>query len=54
MQCHGNYAATASGQCSARGALFILIVDGVDTDVFQFFLDEMAKHFPKRTVCAKF
>jgi transposase len=30
------------------GALFSLIVDGVDTDVFQFFLDEMAKAIPKR------
>ena len=29
------------------GALFSLIVDGVDTDVFQFFLDEMAKAVPK-------
>lgn len=30
------------------GALFSLIVDGVDTDVFQVFLDEMAKAVPKR------
>jgi len=30
------------------GGLFSLIVDGVDTDVFQFFLDEMAKAVPKR------
>lgn len=30
------------------GAFFSLIVDGVDTDVFQFFLDEMAKAIPKR------
>ena len=30
------------------GALFSLIVDGVDTDVFQFFLDEMAKAIPKK------
>lgn len=30
------------------GALFCLIVDGVDTDVFQFFLDEMAKAVPKK------
>jgi transposase len=30
------------------GALFSLIVDGVDTDVFQFFLDEMAKAVPPR------
>jgi hypothetical protein len=30
------------------GAFFSLIVDGVDTNVFQFFLDEMAKAIPKR------
>lgn len=30
------------------GQLFSLIVDGVDTDVFQFFLDEMAKAVPKK------
>ncbi len=30
------------------GALFSLIVDGVDTDVFQVFLDEMAKAIPKK------
>lgn len=30
------------------GALFSLIVDGVDTDVFQFFLDEMARAIPKK------
>jgi transposase len=30
------------------GQLFSLIVDGVDTDVFQFFLDEMAKTVPKK------
>jgi hypothetical protein len=30
------------------GQLFSLIVDGVDTDVFQFFLDEMAKAIPKK------
>ena len=30
------------------GALFCLIVDGVDTGVFQFFLDEMAKAVPKK------
>lgn len=30
------------------GNLFSLIVDGVDTDVFQFFLDEMAKAVPKK------
>lgn len=30
------------------GALFSLIVDGVDRDVFQFFLDEMAKAIPKK------
>ena len=30
------------------GAFFSLIVDGVDTDVFQFFLDELAKAIPKK------
>lgn len=30
------------------GALFSLIVDGVDTDVFQFFLDEMARAVPQK------
>jgi putative transposase len=30
------------------GGLFSLIVDGVDTDVFQLFLDEMAKAIPKQ------
>jgi transposase len=30
------------------GGLFSLIVDGVDTDVFQFFLDEMAKAVPPK------
>lgn len=30
------------------GSLFSLIVDGVDTEVFQFFLDEMAKAVPKK------
>jgi transposase len=30
------------------GGLFSLIVDGVDTDVFQLFLDEMAKAIPKK------
>ena len=30
------------------GELFTLIVDGVDTDVFQCFLDEMAKSVPKK------
>lgn len=30
------------------GGFFSLIVDGVDTDVFQFFLDEMAKAIPKK------
>jgi transposase len=30
------------------GELFTLIVDGVDTDVFQCFLDEMAKAVPKK------
>jgi transposase len=30
------------------GGLFSLIVDGVDTDVFQFFLDELAKAVPQK------
>jgi transposase len=30
------------------GALFSLIVDGVDTEVFQLFLDEMSKAVPKK------
>jgi transposase len=30
------------------GGFFSLIVDGVDTDVFQFFLDELAKAVPKK------
>jgi len=30
------------------GGLFSLIVDGVDTDVFQFYLDEMAKAVPPK------
>ena len=30
------------------GGLFCLIVDGVDADVFQFFLDETAKAIPKK------
>ena len=29
--------------CPQNGQLFSLIVDGVDTDVFQVYLDEMAK-----------
>jgi transposase len=33
--------------CPQSGQLFSLIVDGVDTDVFQFFLDEMAQSVPK-------
>ena len=31
-----------------QGSLFSLVVDGVDTDVFQFFLNEMAKAVPKK------
>jgi len=34
--------------CPQQGALFSLVVDGVDTDVFQFFLDEMARTIPKK------
>jgi transposase len=33
--------------CPAKGRLFSLIVDGVDTDVFQFYLDEMAEAVAK-------
>ena len=34
--------------CPQSGELFSLIVDGVDTDVFQLFLDEFAKAVPKK------
>lgn len=34
--------------CPQSGELFSLIIDGVDTDVFQFFLDELAKAVSKR------
>lgn len=34
--------------CPQDGTLFSLIVDGVDTDVFQFFLDQMAHSIPKK------
>lgn len=34
--------------CPQTGALFSLIVDGVDTDVFQFFLNEFALAVPKK------
>lgn len=33
--------------CPQTGALFSLIVDGVDTDGFQFFLDHLAETVPK-------
>jgi transposase len=33
--------------CPAEGRLFSLVVDGVDTDVFQFYLDQMAQAVPK-------
>jgi len=33
--------------CPLNGALFSLIVDGVDSDVFQIYLDELAKAIPK-------
>jgi len=33
--------------CPQEGRLFSLIVDGVDTDVFQFYLDQMAQAVPK-------
>lgn len=32
--------------CPQKGQLFSLIVDGVDTDVFQFYIDEFAKAVP--------
>lgn len=34
--------------CPASGQLFSLIVDGVDTEVFQVFLDQWAETVPKR------
>jgi transposase len=34
--------------CPQTGALFSLIVDGVDTDVFQFFLNEFARAIPRK------
>ena len=34
--------------CPARGQLVSLIVDSVDTDVFQVFLDQLAETVPKR------
>lgn len=33
--------------CPSQGQLFSLVVDGVDTDVFQFYLDQMAEAVPK-------
>jgi transposase len=33
--------------CPANGALFSLIVDAVDSEVFQIYLDELAKAVPK-------
>jgi transposase len=33
--------------CPKSGQLFSLIIDGVDTDVFQFFLDQLAQTVPK-------
>ena len=33
--------------CPGEGRLFSLVVDGVDTDVFQFYLDQMAEAVPK-------
>lgn len=35
--------------CPQSGELFSVIVDGVDTDVFQFFLDELAQALPKKS-----
>lgn len=34
--------------CPQSGELFCLIVDGVDTEVFQFYLDEMARSIPAK------
>jgi len=34
--------------CPQQGAFFSLVVDSVDTDVFQFFLDELARTIPKK------
>ena len=34
--------------CPQDGGLFSLVVEGVDTDVFQFFLNEMAQSIPKK------
>lgn len=33
--------------CPREGRLFSLVMDGVDTDVFQFYLDQMAQAVPK-------
>ena len=33
--------------CPAEGRLFSLVMDGVDTDVFQFYLDQMAEAVPR-------
>lgn len=33
--------------CPGQGRLFSLVVDGVDTDVFQFYLDQMAEAVPQ-------
>lgn len=33
--------------CPREGRLFSLVMDGVDTDVFQFYLDQMAQAIPK-------
>src|SRR5262245_36374114 len=34
--------------CPQEGQFFSLVVEGVDTDVFQFFLDQMAEAVPKK------
>lgn len=34
--------------CPQSGELFSVIVDGVDTDVFQFFLDQLAQALPEK------
>ena len=40
--------------CPQSGELFSLIVDGVDTDVFQYFLDHLAETVPKQAGVRQF
>jgi len=37
--------------CPKNGALFSLIVEAMDTDIFQVYLDELAKAVPKKEGC---